>query len=87
LRSREETYRWDLEARVHFMAKGDPAKVWLKIPTGTHDLFLMDERLVSRGYGVNTKGSELGRKVSWTKREAGGEQVLYYRATFGRLHG
>jgi hypothetical protein len=86
LRPGKEVHRWDLVARVHFTADGAPTKVWLTIPTGSQDLYLVDERFVSRGHGVNTISSEVGRKVAWTKREARGEQVLYYRATFGRLH-
>ena len=73
--------RWDLEARLRFVANGGPAKATLSIPSSTRRALLVDERFVSRGFGLNMEQSESGRRVVWSRRQAQGEQVLYYRAT------
>ncbi len=72
---------WDLEARLHFVAEGGAAKVSLSIPSSTRRALLVDERFVSRGFGLTMKKEATGRLATWSRRQAKGEQVLYYRAT------
>ncbi len=73
--------RWILEARLHFVAKGGPVKVALAVPSSTRRALLVDERFVSRGFGLTMKRDDSGRQVIWSRRQEKGEQVLYYRAT------
>ncbi len=73
--------RWDVEARLRFVAEGGTVKASLSLPAGTPTLLMVDERFVSRGYGLSTKRIEESRRAIWTQRKAKGEQVLYYRAT------
>jgi len=73
--------RWDVETRLRFVAEGGAVKASLSLPAGTPTLLMVDERFVSRGYGLSTKRVEGSRRAIWTQRKAKGEQVLYYRAT------
>lgn len=73
--------RWDLEARLHFVASGGSAKVSLAIPSSTRRTLLVDESFVSRGFGLTMKQAETGRRAVWSRRQAKGEQALYYRTT------
>ncbi len=76
---------WDLELRVKFVARGQPAKVTLAIPRSEGELVVVGENFVSGEYGLTTRSDERGRSAVWSIREAEGEQVLYYRAAVQRL--
>jgi len=72
---------WDLEARVEFEATGGPARIDLLIPKDTRRYIVLDERFVSRGYGLTAANPLPNRTATWSKRHASGTQTLYYRAT------
>jgi hypothetical protein len=76
---------WDMEMRVSFLAKGKPVKVSLYVPRSSADYALLDENLVSRGYGVRIREVKGNRQVVWSIRKASGQQTLYYRATLQKL--
>jgi hypothetical protein len=73
--------RWDLEARVHIVGSGGPAKIALSIPSSSGRALLVDERFISRGFGLSMKRAEGARKLVWSRRDGKGETALYYRAT------
>lgn len=73
--------RWDIEARVHFKATGGPVKISMGIPSSTHRILLLNEQIVSRGFGMAMKREDSGRVITWSRRTSKGEQALYYRGT------
>lgn len=72
--------RWVIEAHVSFVARNQPLKVTLRIPKSNENFMIMDENFISRGFGLTTKLEDGNREAVWTKRNAIGQQGLYYRA-------
>jgi len=75
----EKRQVWSIEAKLEFIARGDPVKVSLAIP-GTQTRFeRIAEHTASPGYGLAfvEQGSE--RRAEWSIRSAEGRQTLYYR--------
>lgn len=73
---------WDIEARVEFVAAGDPVKVSLAVPHTQRGFTLVDESASSPGYGLSYVNSEAGRRAEWSIREATGGQTIYYKTQF-----
>jgi hypothetical protein len=73
---------WDVEARIAFEGRGQPAKVALTLPDTPPGFALLDEDFVSRSYGLALRASERGipRQAVWTVRRAAGG------AAFARQH-
>jgi hypothetical protein len=73
---------WLIEARVDFVATGGPVTASLGLPDLQSPGFeLYAEQAASPGYGYSVLEEEGGnRRAEWTKREASGEQALYYSA-------
>lgn len=71
---------WDVEARVAFEGRGQPAKVALTLPDTPPGFALLDEDFVSRSFGLAVRGAENAkpRQAVWTVRRAAGAQALYY---------
>ncbi|KXF81608.1 inactive transglutaminase family protein [Enterovibrio coralii] len=70
---------WEVEARVEFDAKGEPVKVSLATPDTQQGFTLINENTSSPGYGFALVNTENGRRAEWTKREAYGQQILYFK--------
>ncbi len=73
---------WHIEAKVEYQAKGEPVKLRLYLPRSTDSLSIVDENFISDSYGFSIRrekqtGNRVGR---WTKREARGREVIFYRA-------
>ncbi len=86
LKVNEQIQRWDIEARVRFVAGRGAIKVNLGLPSSSDRFLVVDEQFVSRGFGLTTQRTEnLGRMAVWTYRRGKGEHVLYYRATLQAL--
>ena len=73
---------WLVEARVDFVADGVPVTASLSLPEAAPGFELYEEQAASPGYGfaITTDAGE--RRAEWTRREASGEQSLYYSAQF-----
>ena len=72
---------WSIEARIEFQATGGPVSATLRRPpTEQAGFSLLDESGASSGYGLNLIEDPSGPLAQWSVREAGGPQVLYYRA-------
>lgn len=71
---------WNVEARVSFMAEGNPVKVSMFIPGNTRRFAVVDEHFISSGYGLVATTEETNRRVTWSIRKANGKQNLYYQA-------
>jgi hypothetical protein len=72
---------WLIEARVDFVANGGPVTANLSLPDLHSPGFeLYEEQAASPGYGFSVLEDGGKRRAEWTKREASGEQALYYSA-------
>ncbi|MFB0951004.1 MAG: inactive transglutaminase family protein [Halioglobus sp.] len=72
---------WLVEARVDFDTAGGPVSASLSLPDAQPPGFeLFEEQAASPGYGFTVLGEGDNRRAEWTKREAEGEQSLYYSA-------
>jgi hypothetical protein len=78
---------WQLEAKVSFNPQGKPIKANLFLPQSTGNFALVDESFITQEYGLDTKLlKESGNRVAvWSKRNAIGKQILYYRAVLYEL--
>ncbi|MEH6593695.1 MAG: inactive transglutaminase family protein [Halioglobus sp.] len=72
---------WLVEARIDFVAMGTPITASLGLPEAMPGFKLYTEQAASPGYGFSiiTEGE---RRGEWTRREATGDQSLYYTAQF-----
>ena len=70
---------WTIEARIDFVARGDPVIVSFALPPQTPDVVFMEEDFASSDYGFSELTSPSGRRAQWSKRVASGLQTAYYR--------
>lgn len=75
----DKTPVWTIEAKIDFVARGDPVIVNFTIPNNPPDFITLDEGFASSGYGFSQIKGFPGRKAQWTARSAEGDQTLYYR--------
>jgi len=73
---------WLVEARVSFIANGGPVTASLSLPEQIPGFELYEEQSASPGYGFSIITERGDRRGQWTRREAIGEQSLYYSAQF-----
>lgn len=72
---------WEVQARIEFQGRDNPASVTLQLPTDSPGYTVLDQRFVARHYGMSIQKQNEGSQVHWTIRNATGMQWLYYRAT------
>ncbi|WP_394808154.1 inactive transglutaminase family protein [Nitrosomonas sp.] len=70
---------WTIEAKIDFIARGDPVIVSFALPPQTPNVVFMEEDFASTGYGFSELASPAGRRAQWSKRTASGPQTAYYR--------
>lgn len=75
----EKRQVWSIEAKVEFVAKGDPVKVSLAIPASQTGFEQIAEHTASPGYGLAFVDRTGERRAEWSIRSAQGRQTLYYR--------
>ncbi len=73
---------WLVEARIDFVATGSPITASLGLPKQIPGFNLFTEQAASPGYGFSIFMDEGDRRGEWTRREAMGDQSLYYSAQF-----
>jgi hypothetical protein len=71
---------WLVEARIDFVAQGEPAAVSLDIPDRPPGFRIVAEQAASPGYGFSVVESDGHRRGEWSIRSASGPQTLYYKA-------
>jgi hypothetical protein len=77
----QEQSVWLVEARVDFEAEGGAVTASLSLPDAQMPGFeLYEEQAASPGYGFSIQTENGNRRAQWTKREAQGDQSLYYSA-------
>ncbi len=70
---------WLIEARIDFIAGGEPIRVSLDLPDNPPGFRRVSEKAASTGYGFSIVESPGGRRAEWTRRSARGAQTLYYK--------
>jgi len=75
----EKRQVWSIEAKVEFLAKGDPVRVSLAIPATQTRFERIAEHTASPGYGLAFVDQTGERRAEWSIRSAQGRQTLYYR--------
>lgn len=74
---------WEIEARIEFIASGSAILASLALPEVEQPGFtLIRESSSSSDYGVNYRQAPMTTRAVWSRREATGPQVLFYRAQF-----
>jgi hypothetical protein len=77
----QEQSVWLVEARIDFDADGGPVTASLSLPDALMPGFeLYEEQAASPGYGFSILTEGGNRRAEWTRRQAQGEQSLYYSA-------
>lgn len=76
---------WLVEARIDFRATGGPVTVSFSLPEQLPGFDLFEEQAASPGYGFSILTDKGDRRGEWTKRQASGQQSLYYSAQFSEL--
>ena len=77
----QEKFVWLVEARIDFDVAEGPVSASLSLPDVQLPGFeLFEEQTASPGYGFTVTGQGDNRRAEWTKRDAEGEQSLYYSA-------
>ena len=75
---------WLVEARIDFRASGGEVSASFSLPEKIPGFELYTEQAASPGYGFSIVTINGDRRAEWTKREAIGEQSLYYSAQFSQ---
>lgn len=75
----EKRQVWSIEAKVDFVARGEPVKVSLAIPDTQTRFERIAEYSASPGYGLEFVEQNGERRAEWSIRNATGLQTLYYR--------
>ncbi|MCH9639756.1 MAG: inactive transglutaminase family protein [Betaproteobacteria bacterium] len=75
----DKTFVWTIEAKIDFLAQGDPVIVTFTLPPEEPNLTFMEEDFASPDYGYSGLASPTGRRAQWSKRTATGPQTTYYR--------
>jgi len=78
----EEQRVWEVEGRIQYTALGGPTQVLLTLPPDQNGFRMIGETGASSGFGFEIETQRYQRRAHWTKREAGGEQILYYKLQF-----
>ncbi|KIO35520.1 UUP1 family membrane protein [Shewanella sp. cp20] len=76
----EQVQSWAVDAKVSFQGTGEPAEVTFSLPNDPA-FEILAENATSPGYGMSVTQTDSGRQVTWSTREAIGQQDLYYKVT------
>jgi len=70
---------WEVEARISFRARGGTAQAYLTLPPNQDGFRVVSETGASSGFGFELGTLRSQRRAHWTKRNAQGEQILFYK--------
>ena len=76
---------WNVETRISFQGKGNPAKISMFTPQSIHPYVVTTESFVGQDYGIIEQTDGPNRLVTWSTRKADGVQILYYRGTIRQM--
>ena len=86
---RHQTYRipllpgeqqtvWQVEARIEYTALGGASQIFLTLPPEQSGFRLLEGTGAAPGFGFNVEQQAEQRQAHWTKRNAQGQQTLFY---------
>ncbi len=75
----EKKLVWIVEAKIDFIAHGDPINVSFALPPKNPDITFLNEDFASPDYGFSKLELKEGRRAQWSKRIADGPQTSFYR--------
>ena len=75
----EKKLVWIVEAKIDFIAHGDPINVSFALPPKNLDMIFLNEDFASPDYGFSKLELKEGRRAQWSKRIADGPQTSFYR--------
>ncbi|GAA4652181.1 inactive transglutaminase family protein [Kistimonas scapharcae] len=75
----ERTKVWEVEAQIEFKAEDGPVTVSLAMPEPHSRFSVVNDFFASPGYGFRKVEDGGIERAEWTRREASGKQVLYYK--------
>ncbi len=78
----EQKQVWLVEARVDFVATGEPVLASLNLPLNPPGFRHSSELAASPGYGFSIIEGQQGRRAEWSKSYAQGPQTLYFKTQF-----
>jgi len=78
----EQQSVWEVEARIQYDAQNGPTQVFLSLPPNQDALRMVSETGASSGFGFEVESLRSQRRAHWTKRDASGEQILFYKLRF-----
>jgi hypothetical protein len=78
----EQQSVWEVEARIQYDARNGPTQVFLSLPPNQDALRMVSETGASSGFGFEVESLRAQRRAHWTKRDASGEQILFYKLRF-----
>ena len=84
----EDAQSWVVEAKIRFYPDWkEPVQARIYTPAGNNKLALVNENIIAPDYGLNKKiGTETNNRITvLSRREARGQQVLFYQAVFYEL--
>ncbi|MDA1073789.1 MAG: inactive transglutaminase family protein [Proteobacteria bacterium] len=70
---------WQVEARIEYRALGAANHVYLTLPPEQNGFRVVSETGASSDFGFSLEDQEEQRRAHWTKRQALGEQVMFYK--------
>jgi 7 transmembrane helices usually fused to an inactive transglutaminase/Inactive transglutaminase fused to 7 transmembrane helices len=75
----EKKLVWIVEAKIDFIAHGDPVNVSFALPPKNQEMVFLNEDFASPDYGFSKLNLKEGRRAQWSKRVADGPQTSFYR--------
>jgi uncharacterized protein with transglutaminase domain len=75
----EKKLVWIVEAKIDFIAHGNPINVSFTLPPKNQDMVFLNEDFASPDYGFSKLELKTGRRAQWSKRIADGPQTAFYR--------
>lgn len=77
-----QAHTWNIELKLHFNAKDGPSRAAIVLPNDTGHFIVRRQSYVADNYGITLDGDAAGNRLAiFSKRDADGEQALYYRAS------
>lgn len=74
-----QTTVWQVDARIQFRALGGPTQAILTLPPAQRGYRIIDQQKTAPGYGFSIDESGGQRRAHWSKRQARGDQTLFYK--------
>ena len=75
---------WTVEAKIRFESSRRLSEVEFAVPRDTENFEIVNETLLSAGYGLATMNEPDSRRILWTGKSERGEKEFIYRATLRR---